>query len=130
MSKEVILAKSTMIVSQTDLKGNIIYANKDFCTIAGYTKDELIGQPHNVVRNADMPKAAFADLWSTVQSGGTWHGIVKNNTKNGDFYWVNATAYPVTKEDGQKTFISVRKKPTSEEVQNAITLYKKLRKEE
>jgi len=130
MSKEVRLDKSTMIVSQTDLKGNILYANNDFCKIAGYTKEELIGQPHNVVRNIDMPKAAFADLWATVSSGKTWNGIVKNNTKNGDYYWVNATAYPVTKEDGQKTYISVRKKPTDDEVKNAITLYKQLRNEE
>lgn len=127
MSNEVTLDKSTMIVSQTDLKGRIIYANNDFCKIAGYTKDELIGQPHNMVRHPDMPKAAFKDLWDTIKSGNTWNGIVKNKTKDGGYYWVNATAYPVTKQDGVKTYISVRTKPTEDEVKNASSLYKELK---
>ncbi len=130
MAKEVFLEKSTMIVSETDLKGNIIYANKDFCKIAGYTKDELIGQPHNLVRHSDMPKVAFKGLWDTIQRGETWNGIVKNRTKSGDYYWVNATAYPVTKRDGTKTLISVRRKPTKEEVQSVIPLYKQLKEKE
>lgn len=130
MSREVQLEKSTMIVSETDLKGNIIYVNNDFCKIAGYTKDELIGQPHNIVRHQDMPKVAFKDLWDTVLSGKTWNGIVKNNTKNGDFYWVNATAYGVTKKNGEKRILSVRVKPTQKEVLNAAELYKELRRGE
>jgi len=130
MSKEITLNKSTMIVSETDLKGNILYANNDFCKIAGYTKDELIGKPHNIVRHIDMPKVAFKDLWDTLAQHKTWNGIVKNKTKNGDFYWVNATAYGVTKKDGTKTYISVRTKPTNEEVEFASNLYKKLKKEE
>ena len=130
MSKEVLLDKSTMIVSETDMKGNIIYANKDFCKIAGYTKDELIGQPHNIVRHKDMPKVAFKDLWDTVKAGKTWNGIVKNATKDGNYYWVNATVYPVVKENGEKRLISVRRKPTKEEVEFASNLYKQLIKEE
>jgi len=130
MSREVQLEKSTMIVSETDLKGNILYVNNDFCKIAGYTKDELIGQPHNIVRHQDMPKVAFKDLWDTVLAGKTWNGIVKNNTKSGDFYWVNATAYGVTKQNGEKRILSVRVKPTSDEVENATKLYKELRKGE
>ncbi|MGB5868191.1 MAG: PAS domain-containing protein [Arcobacteraceae bacterium] len=130
MNKEILLDKSTMIVSQTDLKGNILYANNDFCKIANYTKDELIGQPHNLLRHPDMPKAAFQDLWETLQRGDVWNGIVKNKTKDGDFYWVNATAYPVTKNDGTKTLISVRTKPTQEEVSSAILLYKELKEKE
>jgi aerotaxis receptor len=130
MSREVMLDKGTMIVSETDMKGNIVYANNDFCKIAGYTKDELIGQPHNIVRNKDMPKVAFKDLWDTVQAGKTWNGIVKNNTKSGDYYWVNATAYPVIKENGEKRLISVRRKPTDAEVEFASNLYKQLIAEE
>jgi aerotaxis receptor len=130
MAREVQLEKSTMIVSETDLKGNIIYANEDFCKIAGYTKDELIGQPHNLVRHADMPKVAFADLWNTIQQNKIWKGIVKNKTKNGDFYWVNATAYKVTKQNGEQRYISVRRKPTTDEVSNAEILYKQLRAKE
>lgn len=130
MSKEITLDKSTMIVSQTDLKGNILYANNDFCKIAGYTKDELIGQPHNIVRHNDMPKLAFKDLWDTVSSGKTWNGIVKNKTKDGNYYWVNATAYNVTKSNGEKVYISVRTKPTDDEVKNAEALYRELKGKE
>ena len=124
--KEIFLNKETMIVSETDAKGHILYANSDFCTIAGYTKAELIGKQHNLVRHKNMPKAAFKDLWKTVQSGNIWNGIVQNATKDGDFYWVNATAYPSIDSKGNKRYISVRVKPTKEEVENAIKLYKTL----
>ena len=130
MAREVQLEKSTMIVSETDLKGNIIYANEDFCKIAGYTKDELIGQAHNMVRHEEMPKLAFKDLWDTVQQNKIWKGIVKNKTKNGDFYWVNATAYKVTKQNGEQRYISVRRKPTQSEINNADILYKQLKAKE
>lgn|SRR5574344_1588078 len=126
MSKEVILEKNTMIVSETDEKGIIIYANDDFCKIAGYSKEELIGKPHNIVRHKDMPKAAFKDLWDTVQAGNIWHGIVKNRTKDGNFYWVNATAYPSKTIDGKKRYISVRVQPTKKEIENASKLYESL----
>ena len=126
MNEEVKLSKDTMIVSETDSKGIIVYANSDFCEIAGYTKKELIGQPHNFVRHQDMPKAAFKDLWQTVQSGKVWNGIVKNKTKNGGYYWVNATAYPSKNSKGELRYVSVRVKPTDEEISNAISLYKTL----
>ena len=126
MSQEIKLSADTMIVSETDAKGIIIYANADFCKIAEYTKEELIGKPHNYVRHNDMPKAAFADLWKTIQSGNVWNGIVKNKTKNGNYYWVNATAYPSKNAQGELRYISVRVKPTDEEIQNAIKLYKTL----
>ncbi|RXJ90759.1 PAS sensor domain-containing protein [Arcobacter sp. CECT 8983] len=124
---EVELDKKTMIVSETDEKGIIIYANEDFCTIAGYTKEELIGQPHNIVRHPDMPSAAFKDLWSTIQAGKIWKGIVKNKTKDGNYYWVNATAYPSTSANGKKRYISVRIKPTRKEIEKAEELYKTLK---
>ena len=127
MSKEIQIHKNTMIVSETDEKGIIIYANDDFCNIAGYSKEELIGKPHNLVRHEDMPKVAFQDLWNTVQSGKVWNGIVKNKTKSGDFYWVNATAYPSKNEKGELRYISVRIKPTDKEIEDAINLYKTLK---
>jgi len=127
MDLEVILNKETMIVSETDSKGKIIYANDDFCKIAGYTKDELIGQPHNIIRHKDMPKVAFKDLWDTIQAGNIWNGIVKNKTKNGDYYWVNATAYPSVDTEGNKRYVSVRIKPTKDEVTFAENLYKTLK---
>jgi PAS domain S-box-containing protein len=127
MKEEIKLNRNTMIVSETNEKGIIVYANDDFCSIAGYTKDELIGQPHNMVRHPDMPKAAFEDLWKTIQSGNVWKGIVKNKTKNGDFYWVNATAYPSKTHDGKIRYISVRVSPTQDEIKNAEFLYKSLK---
>ncbi len=127
MGIEIKINKNTMIVSETDEKGTIIYANDDFCTIAGYSKDELIGQPHNIVRHSDMPKVAFEDLWKTIQTGKVWNGIVKNKTKSGDFYWVNATAYQSKTQDGKIRYISVRVCPTEDEIKSADNLYKTLK---
>ncbi|WP_417327219.1 PAS domain-containing protein [Halarcobacter sp.] len=127
MGREITLDKDTMIVSETDEKGIMIYANEDFCKIAGYTKEELIGQPHNYVRHNDMPKAAFEDMWKTIQNGKIWKGIVKNKTKDGGFYWVNATAFPSRTANGKKRYVSVRVKPTPNEIKKAEALYKSLR---
>ncbi len=127
MSQEVKLSADTMIVSETDVKGNIIFANRDFCKIAGYSIEELVGKPHNIVRHPDMPKAAFADLWKTIQAGNIWNGIVKNKTKNGGYYWVNATAYVSKDEKGNLRYVSVRIKPTEQEIEDAINLYKTLK---
>ena len=123
MNQEINLSVDTMIVSETDSKGNIIFANVDFCKIAGYTIEELVGKPHNTVRHTDMPKAAFEDLWKTIQNGKIWNGIVKNKTKTGNFYWVNATAYPSKTKDGKLRYISVRVCPTNEEIEHAKLLY-------
>ena len=130
MSKEIKLDKSIMIVSETNKKGIITYVNDDFCKIAGYTKEELIGKPHNMVRHHDMPKLAFKGLWETIKKGQTWKGIVKNFAKNGDFYWVSATAFPVVKKNGKTKLISIRTKPTKKEVENAKKLYKELKGQE
>jgi aerotaxis receptor len=125
-NEEVVLDKDTIIASQTDKSGCIIYANDDFCKISGYTKDELIGRPHNINRHPDMPSQAFYDLWKTIQDGRVWNGIVKNLAKDGSYYWVNATIYPSTTPDGDTRYISVRVKPTTQEIEDAQTLYKTL----
>ena len=117
------LEKNTIIVSQTNEKGEIIFANNDFCKIAGFSLDELIGKAHNTVRHSDMPKWAFEDLWKTLKSGKTWKGIVKNRTKDGGYYWVNATAFPSRSSDGTIRYVSVRVKPTKEEMEIAKKLY-------
>ena len=127
MNSEVKMLEDMIIVSETDAKGNIIFANQDFCKIAGYTLDELIGKLHNMVRHSDMPKVAFEDLWKTIQAGNIWKGIVKNRTKEGNYYWVNATAYPSKKTNGEIRYISVRVKPTDKEVANAVALYATLK---
>ncbi|WP_368031488.1 PAS domain-containing protein [Arcobacter sp. s6] len=123
---EVVMPKDMIIVSETDEKGNIIFANEDFCKIAGYDISELLGNPHNIVRHEDMPKAAFAELWKTIQNGNVWKGIVKNKAKDGSFYWVRATVYPSQDPSGKSRYISVRIKPTKNEVTNAIKLYSTL----
>lgn len=124
LNKEVFLDQDTIIVSQTDEKGIVIFANADFCKIAGYSLEELVGKQHNVVRHQDMPKWAFEDLWKTIKAGKIWKGIVKNKTKDGGFYWVNATVFPSRDVDGTIRYISVRVKPTQEEIENAENLYK------
>lgn len=122
---EVILAKETMIVSETDERGIILFANDDFCKISGFTIEELTGKPHNMVRHPDMPKAAFRDLWETVKQNKIWNGIVKNKTKSGDFYWVNATVFKKLSPQGIR-FVSVRVCPTKPEIEQAENLYKTL----
>ena len=117
------LEKNTIIVSQTNEKGEIIFANNDFCKIAGFSLEELVGKAHNTVRHSDMPKWAFEDLWRTLKSGKTWKGIVKNKTKDGGYYWVNATAFPSRSSDGTIRYVSVRVKPTKEEIEIAKKLY-------
>lgn len=125
---EQILKDTDFLVSQTDAKGKILFANEDFCSIAGYTLGELIGKPHNIVRHPDMPKAAFQDLWDTVKSGKVWKGYVKNKTKSGGFYWVFATVYPnIACGDGEGGYMSCRRKASTAEIQKAEALYKTMR---
>ncbi len=126
MSREIVLNKDIIIVSETDADGNIIYVNNDFCNICGYTKDELIGKPHNIVRHPDMPKVAFKGLWETIRKSIIWNGIVKNLAKDESFYWVNATIFSSKNRDGTVRYVSVRVKPTAKEVDEASVLYKQL----
>ncbi|OCL84916.1 PAS domain-containing protein [Arcobacter porcinus] len=130
MRKETILEENTFLVSETDEKGIIKFANSDFCTIAEYSLNELIGKPHNIVRDKDMPKAAFRSLWETVQKGEIWTGYVKNATKSGGFYWVFATVYPFIACDGSKGYLSCRRKASKEEIKKYEKIYAKLLSEE
>ena len=127
MSRETVLKDDAFLVSETDAKGIITFANEQFCDVAEYNLDELMGQPHNMVRHQDMPKAAFEDLWKTVKSGKVWQGYVKNKTKSGGFYWVFATVYPYKNEAGEQCYMSCRRKPERQKVDEAIQLYKTLR---
>ncbi len=125
MSYEYVLKDTDFLVSQTDKKGRIVFANDDFCKVAGYSLEELIGQPHNIVRHPDMPKAAFKDLWDTVNGGRVWTGYVKNRTKDGGHYWVYATVYPnVACGSGNCGLLSCRRKPSREEIEHVERLYK------
>ena len=124
---EIVLRDDQMIVSKTDLKGQITYINRDFLDISGFTEAELMGQPHNIVRHPDMPEEAFADLWNTLKAGRPWIGMVKNRCKNGDYYWVEAHATPL-REGGQHVgYMSVRKKPTRSQVDACEQAYRMFR---
>jgi len=105
------------IVSKTDLKGIITYVNKIFCEVAQYKEEELLGKPHNIVRHPDMSKAAFKDLWMTIQAGNKWQGKIKNRAKDGSPYFVNATIFPQYNETGQDIvgFIAIRFLTTDDE---------------
>lgn len=115
-NQEYILRDDQLIVSKTDLKGRITYINKDFLEVSGFTEQELMGEPHNIVRHPDMPIEAFEDLWRTLKEGRPWTGYVKNRCKNGDYYWVLANAAPIVESGQTSGYISVRRKPTREAV--------------
>jgi methyl-accepting chemotaxis protein/aerotaxis receptor len=115
------------LVSRTDRGGQIVFANHVFVEISGFTAQELIGSPHNIVRHPQMPTEAFTNLWATIKAGRPWDGLVKNRAKNGDFYWVRANVTPVV-EEGQVTgYISIRSKPTRAQTDNAEKAYAAIR---
>ncbi|MFZ1546966.1 MAG: methyl-accepting chemotaxis protein [Candidatus Nitrotoga sp.] len=124
---EIQLTDSTMIVSKTNLKGQITYVNKDFLDISGFTEAELINEPHNIVRHPDMPVEAFADLWATLKAGRPWVGIVKNRCKNGDYYWVHAHATPILENDQVIGYMSVRTMASREQITASEAAYRLFR---
>jgi len=124
---EVPFPKGRYIVSRTDLKGMITYANDTFVDTSGFSREELIGKNHNVVRHPDMLPGAFAWLWDTIEEGRPWRGIVKNRSKSGDFYWVDALVVPVFKNNQVTGYMSVRTEPTRQQVADAEALYRQLK---
>lgn len=124
---EHLLSDSDSIVSNTDLKGVITYVNDTFIRISGYSREELIGSPHNIVRHPDMPPEAFADLWRSMKAARPWTGLVKNRCKNGDYYWVLANAAPIHENNQLVGYMSVRSKPEREQVEAAEAAYRLFR---
>lgn len=123
---EIILDDTTILVSETDASGKIVFADESFVTISGYSLEELVGKPHSIIRHPDMPKAAFRELWETIKKGNVWQGFVKNSSKNGKYYWVYATIFPF----GKDHYLSVRKKASKEEIEKYDTLYRTMRAQE
>jgi len=116
-----------VIISQTDLKGVITYANKLFCSVSGYKAEELVGQPHNILRHPDMPRAVFAKMWETIQGGQAWNGLVKNLRKDGLYYWVDTEILPVKDNDEHITgYIAARKAASRKDIQETEETYKKM----
>lgn len=114
------------IVSTTNPEGLIQYVNDDFIEISGFSEDELLGCPHNLVRHPDMPQAAFEDMWATLKSGSPWMGVVKNRCKDGSYYWVDAFVTPMTENGTTVGYQSVRLKPSRKIVKQASQLYASL----
>ena len=120
------LPENEFIYSCTDLKGRITEVNEAFCAVSGFTREELVGQPHNLVRHPDMPEDAFADLWRDLKAELPWRGIVKNRRKDGGFYWVVANVSPV-RENGQVIgYQSVRSRPSAEEISATSAVYQRM----
>lgn len=129
-SDEWFFSNNSYILSETDEYGIIIYANQIFCDLAGYNLEELIGQPHNIIRHSDMPKVAFKSLWDDIQSKGFWTGIVKNLRKDRAYYWVHATVLRRIKNHGEITYLSVRRVPDRKDVETCTALYADLKSQE
>jgi aerotaxis receptor len=126
-NNEIQLSDQKSIVSKTDLKGRITYINPYFIEISGFTEEELMGSAHNIVRHPDMPPEAFADMWRSLKAGLPWTGMVKNRCKNGDYYWVVANVTPII-EGGQPVgYMSVRSKPTREQISATDAIYRRFR---
>lgn len=125
--REIPFPANSNIVSTTDLKGMITWANQAFVEMSGFTREELIGRNHNIIRHPDMPPEAFADMWATIKAGYPWRGIVKNRCKNGDHYWVEAHIVPVRKNGVIIGYKSVRNVPSRKQVSTAEQLYAAVR---
>lgn len=129
MYQEYVLSEGTVILSTSDLLGNIVDCNQAFMDASGYSWDELRGKPHSILRHPDMPKEAFKDFWKTIESGNPWFGLVKNKRKNGDFYWVAANASPIMKDGRISGYVSVRYPATLAQKQAAERLYQQINRQ-
>ncbi|HEY0846656.1 MAG TPA: methyl-accepting chemotaxis protein [Noviherbaspirillum sp.] len=123
-ASEYVLTDSETILSKTDHDGNFTYVNLDCLRISGYTEAELIGKHQSIMRHPDMPKQVGEDLWKTLKSGKTWTGIMKNRAKDGTAYWVEANAAPIIEQGKVTGFITIRIKPTAEQIRAADAAYK------
>jgi len=126
------------LITRTDKKGIITFASKAYRQMTKYSKEELIGKPHSIVRDPIMPEAAFKEMWDTIQQGEHWEGMVRNLRKDGKYYWVIVQIDPIdeagniiyNKVNEIQGYVAVRKEPTREQIQEAYELYKKIRKAE
>jgi len=124
---EEFIYEGNVIVSQTDLQGVIVYANRKFCEISAYKRNELINKPHNIIRHPDMPKAAFQKMWETISGGQAWNGLVKNLRKDGLYYWVDTEILPIVDNEKNITgYIAARKPASRKNIDETQEIYKKM----
>lgn len=119
-----------LIVSSTDLKGIVTYANRKFCEMSGYSKEQLVGSNHNIIRHPDMPRVAFENLWNSIRVGNDWEGIIKNLRQDGRYYWVHTYITPTKDNDRIVGYSAARRPATNEEIINASLLYSELLQQE
>ena len=126
INQEIQIKKEAVLVTRTDLEGVITYANDEFVAISGFTRSELIGAHHNIVRHPDMPSVAFDDLWMTLKALRPWQGIIKNRSKSGDYYWSETTVMPIYKNDKVHEYFAVRRVASGEKIEQAEQLHQLL----
>ncbi len=127
-TNERVFRDEDVLISKTDLKGRITTVNDIFASVSGFSREELIGKAHNLVRHPDIPSEAFDDLWKTLEKGEPWSAVIKNRCKNGDFYWVEANVTPLRDEGDEVTgYISIRNKPTKEQIKTAEAVYREIK---
>ncbi|MDX1392580.1 MAG: PAS domain-containing protein, partial [Rheinheimera sp.] len=124
--KEYRFPASYRLISGTDSRGNITYCNDAFAEVSGYSREQLIGQPHNMIRHPDMPAPVFKEMWATIASGNVWMGLVKNRRKNGDHYWVSAFVTPVYQGNSIVGYESVRVAAQMDEISRAEHAYQRI----
>ncbi|WP_456393005.1 PAS domain-containing protein [Persephonella sp.] len=122
--------ENELIISRTNLNGIITYVNETFARISGYTPEELIGKPHNIIRHPDMPASVFKELWETIKSGKTWRGYVKNLRKDRGYYWVYAEISGVYKDGQLIEYKSMRAPVSREKKKQMQDKYDRMREEE
>jgi methyl-accepting chemotaxis protein len=123
-NNEIVMKNGSILVTRTDLQGKILYANDEFLKISGYSRAEIIGKDHNIIRHPDMPSELFEDLWKTVKAMRPWAGVIKNRAKSGDFYWVHANIIPQFEKGKLIGFLSVRYEPKKTELEQTQALYR------
>lgn len=116
VDEEVPYPDGRLIVSRTDLDGNITHCNESFVSMSGYVREELIGAPQNILRHPHMPSAAYKDLWATISAGKKWQGYIKNLRKDGRYYWVKAIVIPNVRDGKTVGYASVRRKPSRSKI--------------
>lgn len=123
---EIRLQHDELIVSKTDLSGRITYANKVFMRICDFSEEDLLGQPHNMIRHPEMPHGVFWGLWNTIKQGQEFFGMVKNLTAHGDYYWVLANVRPDFRDGKIVGYFSVRRCPSRKLIEKIIPIYKQM----
>ncbi|WP_112480050.1 PAS domain-containing protein [Vibrio variabilis] len=127
---EYLLQENEILVSTTDMSGTITSVDDNFVRVSGFTREELIGSPHNIVRHPDMPKELFEDLWREIKAGNCWSGLIKNKRKNGGFFWVKSDITPLYKDGTQLGYMSIRSIPDKAALDKVKTQYAKFKEGE